>query len=145
MLRKRNNSIDIKERNTNTKSNINIEEEKIYKSSGAYLSNTYLDFSSKKAKPIELSYFTKFQGFFNKKFNLTSFKQKRDDSRSRSQSLERIINPHQIKGNGIPNDIVSRTKFLGKIFDSQYNYVMIISFPLEYNTKILISLIFYKA
>ena len=33
----------------------------------------------------------------------------------------------------------------GKIFDSQYNYVMIISFPLEYNTKILISLIFYKA
>ena len=33
----------------------------------------------------------------------------------------------------------------GKIFDSQYNYLMIICFPLEYNTKILISLIFYKA
>ena len=53
-----------------------------------------------------------------KKFNLTSFKQKRDDSRSRSRSLEKIINPHKIKGNGIPKDIVARTKFLGKIFDS---------------------------
>ena len=119
MLRKKDNSIDIKGRNTINSSNINNEEEKSYKRSGAYLSNTFQDFSSKKKKPSELNYFTKFQGFFNKKFNLTSFKQKREDSRSRSQSLERIINPHQIKGNGIPNDIVSRTKFLGKIFDSQ--------------------------
>ena len=120
MLKKKFDSIEIKERNIyNTTNSEGEEEEKNYKRQGAYLSNTFQVFSSGKAKPQELSYFNNFQGFFNKKFNLTSFKQKRDDSRSRSQSLERIINPHQLKGNGIPNDIVSRTKFLGKIFDSQ--------------------------
>ena len=121
MFRKKNDSLDTKEKNifNNTNTNTNNEEEKNYKRSGAFLSNTFQDFSSKKQKPIELSYFTNFKGFFNKKFNLTSFKQKRDDSRSRSHSLEKIINPHQLKGNGIPTDIVSRTKFLGKMFDSQ--------------------------
>ena len=119
MLRKKNDPIDTQEKNTLYQTNTDDdEEEKNHKKSGAFLSNTFQDFSSGKQKPPELSYFTKFQGFFNKKFNLTSFKQKRDDSRSRSQSLERIINPHKIKGNGIPTDIISRMKFLGKIFDS---------------------------
>ena len=111
--------IEIKDNNNYKTTTIDDEEEKNYRKKAAYLSNTFQQFSSNRQKPPELSYFNNFQGFFNKKFNLTSFKQKRDDSRSRSQSPEKIINPHKIKGNGIPNDIVERTKFLGKIFDSQ--------------------------
>ena len=95
------------------------EEDQKYKRHQAYLSNTFQQFNSNKQKPPELTYFNNFKGFFNKKFNLTSFKQEKDDSRSRSQSPEKIINPHILKGNGIPNDIVTRTKFLGKIFDSK--------------------------
>ena len=90
------------------------EEEKNYKKIGVNLSNTYQEFSSGKQKPPELSYFTNFPGFFNKNFNLTSFRKEREDSRSRSRSPERIIEPHHIKGNGIPKDIISRTKFFRK-------------------------------
>ena len=112
-------SLDKKGRNNFNATTIDDEEEKNFKRQGAYLSNTYQGFTSGQQKPQHLSYFANFQGFFNKKFNLTSFKQKRDDSRSRSRSLEKIINPHIMKGNGIPKDIVARTKYLGKIFDSE--------------------------
>lgn len=118
MLGNKYDTLESKERNTFNTTNTDDEEEKNHKRNGAFLSNTFQGFSSGKQKPPELSYFNNFQGFFNKKFNLTSFKQKRDDSRSRSKSLEKIINPHKVKGNGIPIDIVARTKFLGKIFDS---------------------------
>ena len=109
--------------NSNLKNNFNTtntddEEEKNFKKIGSYLSSTYQNFSSEKKRTPELSYFSNFPGFFNRKFNLTSFKKEREDSRSRSRSPERIIEPHQIKGNGIPKDIVSRIKFLGKIFNS---------------------------
>ena len=107
------------ERNNFRTSTADNYDDKKYKRHAAYLSNTFQDFTSKRQKPPELSYFNNFQGFFNKKFNLTSFKQEKDDSRSRSQSPEKIISPHKLKGNGIPNEIVERTKFLGKIFDSQ--------------------------
>ena len=60
-----------------------------------------------------------FTGFYFKKFNLTNYKKERDDSRSRSQSPERIYTPHQLRGNGIPNDILERTLFLSKIFNSE--------------------------
>ena len=113
------NSIESRGRNNFNTTNTDDEEEKNFKRHGAYLSNTYQGFSSNRPKPPELSYFKNFQGFFNKKFNLTSFKQEKDDSRSRSQSPEKIIYPHQLKGNGIPKDSVERIKFLGKIFDSQ--------------------------
>ena len=83
------------------------------------MSNTYQEFSSGKKKLPELSYFENFPGFYNKKFNLTSFRKEREDSRSRSRSPERIINPHKMKGNGIPKDIVARIKLFGKIFDSE--------------------------
>ena len=116
MPKKKSNTIE-KNLNFNT-TTTDDEEEKNFKRKAAFLSNTYQNFSSNRQKPPELSYFNNFQGFFNKKFNLTSFKQKKEDSRSRSKSPERIINPHKLKGNGIPNDIVERTKFLGKIFDS---------------------------
>ena len=120
MQKKKSNTIDIKHWNNNfNTTTTNDEEEKNFKRKAAFLSNTFQDFSSNREKPPELPYFSNFQGFFNKKFNLTSFKQKKDDFRSRSQSPERIINPHKLKGNGIPNDIVDRTKYLGKIFDSQ--------------------------
>ena len=119
MIGKKNESLDTKRINNFNTTTTDDEEEKNYKRQGAFLSNTYQGFSSGQQKPQHISYFTNFKGFFNKKFNLTSFKQKRDDSRSRSQSLEKIINPHKVKGNGIPNDIVTRIKFLGKIFDSQ--------------------------
>ena len=102
----------------NTEYNTDDEEEKNFRKKGAYLSNTYQEFSSGKKKLPELSYFANFPGFYNKKFNLTSFRKEREDSRSRSRSPERIINPHKMKGNGIPKDIVARIKLFGKIFDS---------------------------
>ena len=37
-------------------------------------------------RPSDLSYFSKFSGFFNKNFNLTSFKKEREESRSLSKS-----------------------------------------------------------
>lgn len=67
----------------------------------------------------DLSYLTKFSGFFNKKFNLTTYKKEREDSRSRSKSPERKISPHKLKGNGIPVNIIERTRFLANIFKSK--------------------------
>ena len=63
-------------------------------------------------RPSDLSYFSKFSGFFNKNFNLTSFKKQKEDSRSRSKSPERIRLPHKIRGNGIPNNIIDRLNFI---------------------------------
>ena len=75
---------------------------------------------SNELKTIEptttLPAFTMFKGFYNKKFNLTSYKNDRDNSRSRSRSPERRIEPHKIRGNGIPDDALERIKFLGTIF-----------------------------
>lgn len=119
MLGEKYDALKSKVRNAyNTEYNTDDEEEKNFRRKGAYLSNTYQEFSSGKKKLPELSYFANFQGFYNKKFNLTSFRKEREDSRSRSRSPERIINPHKMKGNGIPKDIVARIKLFGKIFDS---------------------------
>ena len=60
--------------------------------------------------------FTMFKGFYNKKFNLTSYKNERENSRSRSRSPERRIEPHKIRGNGIPDDALDRISFFGTIF-----------------------------
>ena len=60
--------------------------------------------------------FSMFKGFYNKKFNLTSYKNDRDNSRSRSRSPERLYKPHKIKGNGIPEDALERINFFGTIF-----------------------------
>ena len=57
-----------------------------------------------------------FKGFYNKKFNLTNYKNERDNSRSRSRSPERRHEPHKIRGNGIPEDALERIHFLGTIF-----------------------------
>ena len=70
-------------------------------------------------KPPDLSYFSKFSGFFNKNFNLTSFKKQKEDSRSRSKSPQRIRLPHQIRGNGIPKNINDRLDFLKNTFNDE--------------------------
>ena len=70
-------------------------------------------------KPADLSYFNKFTGFYNKNFNLTSFKKQKEESRSRSKSPERIRLPHKIRGNGIPNNINERLKLLKKFYENE--------------------------
>ena len=70
-------------------------------------------------RPADLSYFSKFSGFFNKNFNLTSFRKQKEDSRSNSKSPERIRLPHQIRGNGIPNNINERLNYLKKHFENE--------------------------
>ena len=57
-----------------------------------------------------------FLGFFNKKFDLLKYKKIKDLLREKSKIPEKIYNPHILKGNGIPNDIVDRINFLGKKF-----------------------------
>ena len=97
---------------------LNQEEEKNFKKQLGYLSNTHQDFISSKKNGSDLSYLNNFQGFFNKNFNLTSFRLKQQNFRIKSQSPEKKIIKHQLKGNGIPKDIIERTKFLGNIFKS---------------------------
>ena len=102
-----NNSQNIKLNQLVIKPNLNTNNKNL-------LSNTVENLDK---EPIaKLSNFT---GFYFKKFNLTNYKKERDDSRSRSQSPERIYTPHQLRGNGIPNDILERTLFLSKIFNSE--------------------------
>jgi len=59
--------------------------------------------------------FSDFKGFYNKKFNLTSYKIERENSRSRSRSPERIYQEHKPRGNGIPTDALDRIIYLGNI------------------------------
>ena len=63
-----------------------------------------------------LSVFSSFKGFYNKKFNLTNYKNERENSRSRSRSPERIYNTNKPRGNGIPTDALERIIYLGNIF-----------------------------
>ena len=80
-----------------------------------YVSNTENETSSLNNVPN----FSNFKGFFNKKFNLTAFKEEKEKSRSRSNSPKKTITPNTIKGNGIPKDAVSRIKYLYKICNSE--------------------------
>ena len=96
----------------------NEEEEKNFKKKLGFLSNTHQEFISMKANNPDLSYLKNFQGFFNKNFNLTAFRKKKENYRIKSLSPEKKIKQHQIKGNGIPNDIIERIKFSGNIFNS---------------------------
>ena len=75
--------------------------------------------SPNQIRQIDLSYFNNFPGFFNKNFNLTSFKKEKENSRSLSKSPEKILPlPTQIRGNGIPINYMERLKFLSKIYKS---------------------------
>ena len=114
MLEKNYNTIEGKAKNKNMKE----EEEKNFKKKLGFLSNTHQDFITKKEKSYDLSHLKNFPGFFNKNFNLTSFKEKQENFRIKSRSPEKIIIQHQIKGNGIPNDIIDRLNFMRDIFNS---------------------------
>ena len=59
--------------------------------------------------------FSHFKGFYNKKFNLTIYKNERESSRSRSRSPERKYSINKPRGNGIPIDALERIIFLGNI------------------------------
>jgi hypothetical protein len=70
-------------------------------------------------KPKDLSYFNQIPIFFNKNFNLTLFKKQKEDSRSRSKSPERIRLPHQIRGNGIPNNYIDRLNLIKDFYKNE--------------------------
>ena len=81
--------------------------------------NTNSDVNQFFIAPIrDLSYFNQFPGFFNKNFNLTSFKKEREESRSLSKSPIKIRLPHQIRGNGIPKQFKERYIFLKEYFEN---------------------------
>ena len=83
------------------------------------LSNTMPTFNTTKFNYKSLLTTDNFKGFFNKKFNLTSYHKLREESRSHSKSPERIYLPHKLKGNGIPNKLLERLNFLKSIFNSE--------------------------
>ena len=114
MLENNYNTIEGKIKNKNMKE----EEEKNFKKKLGFLSNTHQDFISKDEKSIDLTHLKNFPGFFNKNFNLTSFREKQESFRLKSRSPEKKIIQHQLKGNGIPNDIIERLKFMRDIFNS---------------------------
>ena len=114
MLEQNINTIPNKIKNKDTKE----EEEKNFKKKIGFLSSTHQEFNGSRENITELSYLKNFQGFFNKNFNLTSFREKKQNFRIQSLSPEKKIIQHQMKGNGIPNDIIERIKFLGNIFNS---------------------------
>ena len=87
-------------------------------SKNKYLYNTVQN--SKKIIPLSpISTKTQFKGFFNKKFNLSVYKDTRHKAFLQSHSKEKIIKPHQLRGNGIPNDIIERINLLKKLFNSE--------------------------
>ena len=83
---------------------------------GSFNKKTLLNEAKTIDPTTTLPAFTMFKGFYNKKFDLTSYKNDRDNSRSRSRSPERRYETHKIRGNGIPEDALERIRFLGTIF-----------------------------
>ena len=60
-----------------------------------------------------------FRGFFNKKFNLELYKKLREDTRLRLKSPKERIKLTHKRGNGIPNNVFERMKFLTKKFSDK--------------------------
>lgn len=84
--------------------------------------NTSQDFLQEKKQDKDkerMTQYNEFPGFFFKKFNLTTYKKERDDSRERSKSPERIYKLNHKKGNGIPDDLIERLKYLTKIINDE--------------------------
>ena len=79
---------------------------------------TAQDFIKTKRK-INTKIYNEFPGFFYKKFNLTSYKKIRDDSREKSKSKRRIYKLHHKRGNVIPDDLIKRLKLLNKIVNNE--------------------------
>ena len=79
-------------------------------------SNTSQGFLNDKQKP---KLFKEFPGFFFKKFNLTSYKKERSESRERSKSPEYKYKPNHKRGNGVPDDLLKRLKYIYKIVNNE--------------------------
>ena len=114
----------------NLKQNIPIEEKQLIKNNSTpnILSSTMPQFKIKNQNENHVMKLTNFQGFFNKKFNLTNYFKSRELSRSNSKSPERIYIPTHKKGNGIPNEIIPRIKFIKELiskekFKKYYNLI----------------------
>ena len=110
-LNDKNSSGNIDNNNIDTK-NINPE------------NNTSQDFLQEKRQEKDkgkerITLYNEFPGFFFKKFNLTTYKKERDDSRERAKSPERIYKLNHKKGNGIPNDLIERLKYLTNIINDE--------------------------
>ena len=78
-------------------------------------SKTSQEFINKKI--IKFGIPDEFSGFFNKKFDLTLYKKRREKIRLKSKSPKKIYYQHHKKGNGIPNNLIDRINFLGKKFN----------------------------
>ena len=120
-----------KKKKENLKLN-NFQEKQLLKTNSTpnIFSSTNSQFKVKSPKDITLK-FTKFNGFFNKKFNLTAYHKSRELSRSRSKSPERIYMPNYKKGNGIPLEIKERIKFIKNIVKSDKFQKFYKSIPLK--------------
>ena len=67
-------------------------------------------------KNIKLPNPDEFNGYFNRKFDLTLYKKYKEKYRL-IKSQKKIYMPHHKRGNGIPNNLIDRINFLGKRFN----------------------------
>ena len=111
---------NLDQKNENTKkNNLNIlNRDKYYLHTTPNKTNINIvhDFNTSSTLKSTISNINNFKGFFFKKFDLNTYKKEREDSRSRSRSLEKKVIPHQIRGNGIPKEISPRMFFFRKIY-----------------------------
>ena len=90
-----------------------------------------------------------FTGFFNRKFNLDLYKKLCEDTRKNLKSPKKRLKLNHRKGNGIPNNVFERMKFLGKKFSDKkfiryynkkpekkdYNFDETIDYLVKYSKK----------
>jgi len=138
----RDQNIDIVNRKNwikSTRNKLNIKN-KIY-SAKLPLNKTSKDFLNEKLKLNE------FTGFFNKKFNLDLYRKIRENTRLKIKSPQKRIILTQKRGNGIPDVIFERMKFLDKKFNDpkflkyynnkpekkDYNFDEVINYLVKYS------------
>ena len=138
----RDQNIDIVNRKNwikSTRNKLNIKN-KIY-SAKLPLNKTSKDFLTEKLKLNE------FTGFFNKKFNLDLYRKIRENTRLIIKSPQKRIILTQKRGNGIPDVIFERMKFLDKKFNDpkflkyynnkpekkDYNFDEVINYLVKYS------------
>ena len=138
----RDQNIDIVNRKNwikSTRNKLNLKN-KIY-SAKLPLNKTSKDFLTEKLKLNE------FTGFFNKKFNLDLYRKIRENTRLKIKSPQKRIILTQKRGNGIPDVIFERMKFLDKKFNDpkflkyynnkpekkDYNFDEVINYLVKYS------------
>ena len=138
----RDQNIDIVNRKNwikSTRNKLNLKN-KIY-SAKLPLNKTSKDFLTEKLKLNE------FTGFFNKKFNLDLYRKIRENTRLKIKSPHKRIILTQKRGNGIPDVIFERMKFLDKKFNDpkflkyynnkpekkDYNFDEVINYLVKYS------------